>query len=71
MTADYELELKLYGDEEQLKGMLGVVELYSKRLLLCGLFFLVFFYYFIFYTYIIFMNKRKHILLFNTILERL
>ncbi len=31
MTADYELELKLYGDEEQLKGMLGVVGLYSNK----------------------------------------
>ena len=28
MTADYELELRLLGDVDQLKGMLGVVGLY-------------------------------------------
>lgn len=30
-TVFYKLELKLYGDEEQIKGMLGVVGLYSNK----------------------------------------
>ena len=31
MTADYELELKLLGNEEQLKGMLRIVALYTNK----------------------------------------
>ena len=31
MTADYELELRLLGDVDQLKGMLGVVGLYLNK----------------------------------------